>query len=232
MRNGDLLATSFAGSRLKMDLDKIPLWRGDHGEISKLAEDYAQYLYLSRLCDTSVLYGAIRQGLSKLTWRQDSFGYAESYDDDVKRYRGLVCGQQIDISEMNNYGLLVRPEVAEKQIKAETEEIITVSDPETPSSTESEGILEGEGGRPKDEEEGSSTEPRGPKRFYGNVSLDPTRVGRDAGRIAEEVIAHLSGIVDAEVEVTLEIVANIPNGTPEQVVRTVTENSCTLKFEN
>ena len=85
---------------------------------------------------------------------------------------------------------------------------------------------------PKDGEEGPTTKTRAPKRFYGNVSLDPTRVGRDAGRIAEEVIAHLSGIVGAEVEVTLEIVAKIPNGTPEHVVRTVTENSRTLKFKN
>ena len=32
-------------------------------------------------------------------------------------------------------------------------------------------------------------------------------------------------------QVTLEIEAGIPNGAPEQVVRTVTENSRTLKFE-
>ena len=233
LRNEDLLATGFAGSRLKMDLDKIPLWRGNHVEINKLAEDYAQYLYLSRLCDTSVLYGAIRQGLSMLTWRQDSFGYAESYDDNTKRYRGLRCGQQIDISEANNYGLLVRPEVAEKQIKAETEKVTEVPDSEASHGTGGEGpIPGGEGDRPNDGEEGPSTKPMGPKRFYGNVGLDPTRVGRDAGRIAEEVIAHLSGIVGAEVEVTLEIMAKIPNGTPEQVVRTVTENSRTLKFKN
>jgi hypothetical protein len=63
------------------------------------------------------------------------------------------------------------------------------------------------------------------------VTLDPTRVGRDAGRIADEVIAHLSGIVGAEVTVTLEIEARIPSGASEQVVRTVTENSRTLRFD-
>ena len=54
--------------------------------------------------------------------------------------------------------------------------------------------------------------------------------GVDAGRIAEEVIAHLSGLVGAKVVVTLEIEASIPTGAPEHVVRTVTENSRTLKF--
>ena len=69
-----------------------------------------------------------------------------------------------------------------------------------------------------------------PKRFHGSVSLDPTRVGRDAGKIAEEVISHLAGLVGAAVTVTLEIQADIPNGAPDNIVRTVTENSRTLKF--
>jgi hypothetical protein len=69
-----------------------------------------------------------------------------------------------------------------------------------------------------------------PKRFHGTPTLDPTRVGRDAGRIAEEVIAHLSGLVGAKVMVTLEVEAEVPNGAPDHVVRTVTENARTLKF--
>ena len=72
--------------------------------------------------------------------------------------------------------------------------------------------------------------PPRPKRFFGSVELNPTRAGRDAGQIAEEVIAHLVGIVGAKVRVTLEIEAEIENGVPENVVRIVTENSRTLKF--
>jgi BioD-like phosphotransacetylase family protein len=62
--------------------------------------------------------------------------------------------------------------------------------------------------------------------------LDAARVGRDAGKIAEEVIAHLSGLVGAKVTVTLEIEALVPDGVPDHVVRTVTENGRTLKFSN
>ncbi len=40
--------------------------------------------------------------------------------------------------------------------------------------------------------------------------------------IADEVIAHLSSLMGADVRLTLEIEANIPDGTPEQVVRIVT----------
>ena len=52
----------------------------------------------------------------------------------------------------------------------------------------------------------------------------------DRSRIAEEVIVHLVGLVGATVTVTLEIEADVPAGAPDNVVRTVTENSRTLKF--
>lgn len=57
-------------------------------------------------------------------------------------------------------------------------------------------------------------------------------MGRDAGRTAEEVIAHLSGLVGADVTVTLEIQAEVPSGASDNVVRTVTENCRTLKFSD
>ena len=72
------------------------------------------------------------------------------------------------------------------------------------------------------------------QRYYivNSITLDATRTGRDAGKIAEEVIAHLSGLPGAKVTVTLEIEAEIPGGAPDHVVRTVTENSRTLKFSS
>jgi hypothetical protein len=44
-------------------------------------------------------------------------------------------------------------------------------------------------------------------------------------RVADEVITHLGGLIVAQVRVTLEIEAEVPAGVPENVVRTVTENS-------
>ena len=44
------------------------------------------------------------------------------------------------------------------------------------------------------------------------------------------MIAHLSSLIGAKVNVTLEIEAEVPAGAPDHVVRTVTENSRTLKF--
>jgi hypothetical protein len=47
---------------------------------------------------------------------------------------------------------------------------------------------------------------------------------------ADEVFSHLSGLVGAKVKVTLEGEAELRDGAPEHVVRTVTENSRTLRF--
>jgi hypothetical protein len=70
------------------------------------------------------------------------------------------------------------------------------------------------------------------RRFHGSVQLDPLRTGADAGKIAQEVIAHLVGLSGAQVQVTLEIEATVPEGIPDQVIRTVNENCRVLKFSS
>ena len=89
LRNDELLLTSFAATRLRMELDGIPLWRGDHVSVKQLAEDFARYVYLPRLKDSSVLLGAIQDGVSLLTWEREGFALADSYDEAEGRYRGL-----------------------------------------------------------------------------------------------------------------------------------------------
>ncbi|MFN7865650.1 MAG: hypothetical protein ACK5N2_04740, partial [bacterium] len=62
------------------------------------------------------------------------------------------------------------------------------------------------------------------------VEIDPLRINRDAPAIANEIIQHLTRLSGARVKVTLEIEAEIPDGAPEDVVRTVTENCRSLIF--
>ena len=62
------------------------------------------------------------------------------------------------------------------------------------------------------------------------MTLDARRLGRDASRIAEEVVQHLSSIVGADVQVTLDIQAALPENASDKLVRDVTENCRTLKF--
>jgi predicted AAA+ superfamily ATPase len=226
LRSDEHLITGFAPTRLRMELDRVPLWRGDQVPLKQLIEDFAKYLYLPRLKEPAVLLDGIREGLRLLTWSHDSFAYADSFDEAAGRYRGLRCGEVVNISEDNLSGLLVRPDVALKQHEAEKAAVHGSGGFGEPAAGPTGGLAEpaATGGKP-----GSATKP-GPKRFHGSVNLDPARVGRDAGRIADEVIAHLVGLVGADVKVTLEIEATVEAGTPENVVRTVTENSRTLKF--
>ena len=223
----DNLLTAFAGTELRRQMDAVPLWRGNHVSIRQLVEDYARYLYLYRLKEPEVLVAAIREGLSLLTWPQDSFAYADSFDETAARYRGLRCGQQVPISETDS-GLLVRPEIARKQREAETQP--------TPAETAAGAGATTTPGTHSDStaaQTASSQMTRSapaPRRFHGTVTLDPTRVGRDASRIADQVVVHLAALMGSTVRVTLEIEAEIPSGAPENVVRTVTENSRTLKF--
>jgi predicted AAA+ superfamily ATPase len=230
LRNDELLVTALGASILRKHLDDVPLWRGDHVAIRQLVEDFARYLYLPRLTQPAVLVNAIRDGLALLTWEQDAFAYAESYDETAARYRGLRAGQNVAILEPDAPGLLVKPDAARRQLDAETPPGPggTVTSAERGGSAPA-GAPTAAGGTITTTPPEPVAAPR-PRRFHGSVALDPTRVGRDAGRIAEEVIAHLAGLTGAQVTVTLEIEAMVPNGAPEHVVRIVTENSRTLKF--
>ena len=230
MRNDELLVTTFAGTRLRMELDRIPLWRGDHVAVRQLVDDFARYSYLPRLKDPSVLLEAIRNGLALMTWEQDSFAYADGYDDSAGRYRGLQSGPRGTLSD-NDPGLVVHPQVARRQMDAETVSPAAPAEGGGPNYVQEPSTCEGVREAP-DTGPTAPTPQSSARRYHGAVRLDPTRVGRDASQIADEVIAHLAGLLGADVKLTLEIEANIPDGAPEQVVRIVTENSRILKFDD
>jgi hypothetical protein len=61
--------------------------------------------------------------------------------------------------------------------------------------------------------------------------LDSQRANKDMAVIVEEVIERLTSIVGAEVEITLEIDGRLAEGFDENTIRTISENSRTLKFE-
>ena len=227
LKSDELLVTGFAATRLRMELDRVPLWRGDHVRIKQVVEDFARYLYLPRIGDPTVLLNAIRDGIALLTWEQDAYALADSFDDVAKRYRGLRGGQVVSLLDADASGLLVKPDIARRQLDAERM-------PPTSGQADDAGIggeipVPGGGLGPGHVPSDPPPAPQ-PTRFHGTATLDSARVGRDASRIADEVISHLYGLVGAKVTVTLEIEAEVPEGAPDHVVRTVTENSRTLKF--
>jgi hypothetical protein len=222
LRSDEMLVLSLGSTILRKHLDDVPLWRGDHVPVKQLVEDFARYLYLPRLAGPEVLLKAINDGIGVLTWRSDTFAYAEGYDDVAARYKGLRSGQITQISA-DSSGVLVRPEVAQRQLVAEV-----APAPATVAGTTS---IADAGGSSNVKPPSPAPTP-GPvlRRFHGTVVLDPARVGRDASEIASEVISHLAGQDGAKVTVTLEIEVKLNSGASEQLRRIVTENSRTLKF--
>jgi predicted AAA+ superfamily ATPase len=226
LKNDELLLPSYAGTLLRMELDRVPLWRQDQVSVKQLAEDFARYPYLPRLRDPSVLAGAVRDGVSLLTWGTESFAFADGLDEATGRYRGLRGGRLVPLLDASSTALVVKPDVARKQLEAEPTKDGPVVGPFSPNDPPVVGP--GPLGIPIEPDQ-PKPKPL-PKRFHGTVKLDAARVGRDAGRVADEVISHLSGLVGARVTVTLEIEAEIPSGASDHIVRTVTENGRSLRF--
>jgi len=230
LRNEELLMVQLGGVRLRHELDRIPLWRGDHVSIKQLAEDMGRYLYLPRLRDEDVLLAAIREGLGSLSWSSETFAYAEGWDETRRRYKGLKAGQSMRVL-VDGQSLLVKPEAAAAQMQADLQQHAAAA----AARGESAGVAGTTDGGTAVVGEASldpdvvTTAPQ-LRRFHASVTIDPLRLGRAAAQIAEEVVQHLTRIIGAQVEITLEIQAELPEGASEKLVRDVTENCRTLRF--
>jgi hypothetical protein len=203
-----LLVTEWSPLLLKRELDEW-VWKDGqpHVTLKQVWNYLTTYLYFTRLKDVEVFKDAVRKGVRT----REYFGYADGVEGD--RYAGLVFGDLPPAVHVNEVSVLVRPEIAEAQ------------KPEAPPVVE--------GGRPAPvPPESAPPTPARPTRFHGTLHLDPLKLSSSAGKVGDEVVQHLQGLLGSEVEITLEIVAKVADGVPEDVVRTVLENARVLKFEN
>jgi predicted AAA+ superfamily ATPase len=252
LRSEEMLITQYAGTLLRGEMDRIPLWRGNHVHIKELGEDFARYVYLPRLKNSEVLLAAIREGVASMFWEQDTFAYADSYDAERNRYPGLKAGQQVQVA-LNATSVLVKPAVALVQFAADKAASEAAMLQYTATQTKTDPVLSERGGAAMLTSSASAgTTPSSspmplppstptatpepvvtlPHRFYGAVTINPRMMAGDAGKIMEEVVKHLTTLYGSNVRVTLEIQADVPGGVPEDTRRTIEENCRTLRFEN
>jgi len=219
LRQNGMLIPRWSPDTLRMELDQY-LWRDQaHLGIKQLWEYLSRYCYLPRLYDQDVLLKAIRDGVL----RDDApFAYATQVTLDGN-YKGLVLGQSTTIYFDDN-AVIVRPEIAQEQIEAMRQSQSSVQSPSTTSPTAV--------GDQSSTTAPVESLPKAITRFHGTVSLDPQRVNREMGMIVEEIIERLTSLTDTDVEITLEISATRPVGFDDTTVRTINENSRTLKFRN
>ena len=232
LRNDEMLLVTLGGERLKHEIDKVPLWRGNHVTVRQLVEDFATYLYLPRLKNEDVLYSAIRNGVNILTWQTETFAYSAGWDDEKKRYQSINPSTQ-SYNFDSGKSLIVKPDIAAAQIEQERTKLEGASGGATQVIPQQPGTVWGSGGTLTGKTATGNTD-TGPvyRRFHGSVKVDPIRIGRDTNKIADEVVQHFNALTDADIEVTLEISVKLLNGASEKIVRDVTENCRTLKFDN
>lgn len=228
----EYLIVTYAANRLRMEALDPYLWREcSHIDTKRLWSYLSNYLYLPRLSSEQVLLQAIQQGVTALLW-SENFAYATGWDEAKGRYLGLKAGPNDPFTAtLSSQNLLVKPEIAQQQLDADEAARKQAEDEKKNESSSNSGA--GGGEDRADPLGGTKTVTPPPtkqvNRFYGAVKVNPTRLIKDVGQIADEVLQHLNSL-NADIEVTVEIQVKTPDGVPDVVVRTVTENCRTLKF--
>lgn len=157
--NEELLVTQFAGTRLRLELDRIPLWRGDRVGLKELSGNVGQYPCMPRLTGYEVLLVAVQDGLNSTSWQIETFAYADRWDEKDGRYVGLRAGHAGTVT-MDDHSVLVKPDVAARQLAEERDE-------SEPQPTPDPRPDDSDNQDPEEEDE------ERPRRFFGSKVLDP-----------------------------------------------------------
>ena len=223
----ELLLPKMGGVRLRMALDQY-LWKErdggeqkNHVTLGELAEWFPRYLYLPRVKNRDTLVEAIGDGASVLI-TDDTFATAEAYDNSSGRYLGLRIGGAP--SSIDNSTCIVKVDVARKQQEEDGRRIYPPPIDPPPGDPPP-------GDPPPIDPPIDPPRPQ-PTDFVGSVRLNGARVGKDAGRIADEVLSHLIALPGAQVSVTMEIEIKVPDGVDDGIVRIIRENANALKFDH
>jgi uncharacterized protein len=218
--NKEAFFTRIGPARIKMALNQW-LWRDQkHLPTRQLWEWFATYLYLPRLRDAEVLRRAIEEAIGGLA--NDTFAYAERYDEERDRYIGLkVTGGGSAI--VDSQSVIVKTEVALAQLATDRRATEAAGE-------KKEEVAASDAGDGTTSARGFAEPAKVVCRYLASLALDPDRPSRDMGRVAEEVLAHLSTLPRAKLRITVEIDAEVPDGVPEDIQRIVLENGTALKF--
>lgn len=224
LQSQELLITSWSPVHLRREMDQY-LWKDGkpHIGVKQLWEYLATYPYLPRLRDKEVLLATIKAGAAT----RDFFGYATGVDEvkgtDAPEYVGLTFGGIPPGVYYDETSVVVRPEIAAKSITMVEDNAQRTDRQDVETETDQTGT------RVKVEVENKA---RAPRRFYATVRLNPMRLSSEAGTVGQEVVQHLQALLGADVRITLDIEVDVAGGVPDQVVRIVSENAHTLKFES
>ena len=218
----EALLPEIGPDRLNRELEKY-IWNDKpHLHLKDIWEYLNRYTYLPRLKNRETLIQTIQAAVGGIM--AGPFAYAERWNEETKSYAGLVVESASHaFVTIDGDSVIVRPDVAEVH-HSEPGKIDT-------SVTEKGGADElksGKEDRPETEPEPGDQQK--PTRFTGTVSISSERPARDMHQVVEGIVEQLTTLPDAEVNLKLEIDAEVPSGLDSAKVRTLTENANTLKF--
>jgi hypothetical protein len=217
---GIAYASELLRGLLNADGALSPMWAQGYTTVNALWDAFARYPYLPRLKNLETLCATARDGANPITWQTMGFAIADSVDPNTGRFVALTTQG----ATVTGTTLVVRPDAAAAQLSedAATDDADRDSDG-TPSAGTTLTFNDKEARAPLDE---------ALRRFYAVAKLDPERYQRDFARLAAEVIANLAGYLGTEVEISVEVKATNPEGFPDHLTRTVTENARTLRLDS
>lgn len=217
------LADRHAASLVRLAIDRVPtIWGEGHVRLGTLWDYYAQYPYMPRLRDRSVLAAGVVD--QPMVWEVNGFALAHGHDGE--RYQGLWLPEDDGPTPpVSDETLLVQPRVARAQREQEAPEPTPGPDPAPTPGPTPPGLSPEPGPTP-------SPHPvlTGPTRYYGVAPAGPGRLALDAKQVLDEIIQPLLAAGGA-VTVRIEVEASHDEGFDERAVRTVSENATVLKFE-
>ena len=226
----ETLLPMIGGVRLRMTLDKYLWAERDHVTVGELCEWFPRYLYLPRVKGRDTILEAVRDGASLLT-PEDAFATAEELRRghwSLSRATSRAAGCRPRSTTTPAWSRFRLRANRWKRTRRSAGTLVNVRRHHSGTSRRWKRSWP-EGGGPN---AAARRYPRSPLPFVGSVKLNGARVGRDAGRIADEVIAHLAALPGATVDVTLEVHVRVSDGVEEDVVGTVSENATALKFDH
>lgn len=209
-RDGAVVVEKLGAPILARLLDRV-IGDQPHVAVLELVEWSARYVHMKRLHTESLLAGAIEELIGSAG---AAYAWADKFDTVAGRYIGLRIGRVL-FPDVRGPGVLVRRELAEQQASADAASTF----PGT-----------GSPGRPGFGEPPPPTlQPK--QRFFGTVTVDPTRLAPLATEIAQSILAELVRAGDATLTVKLDSVAERADGFAAKVITSVTDKARTLNFE-
>jgi hypothetical protein len=248
----DHLAGELGARTINTIRDKLNafLWRDrDHVEVRELVDWCRKYLFLPRISSDQVILNALINPQAAMSSERtfhlaDGF-QAGSVEGSLGRYLSLRHQASSSTQPPSLNSLIVKDEVALAQIEADRAiEMDTFK--AKPGSDEEEGTSKPTIKRSTDEESGKQRDgippppppppplppkPQLPTRYIASVKLESTRASLQMSAFVEAVMSHLQALPGAQIEMTLEVQVNAPDGIDEQTARIVLENSATLKVD-